>query len=159
MVILIKKANNYFTSHCRLNVTIAFTSHFMSHHLLILHHTKYFINLVFKDGIKATRLLKFIVNMLNFILNTIINKAVWISLSFVRLKQSMGKTEKNQLQSGHPTKCTFGKSFGSKITTLQTIRPCTKPNQLNSGSNLCKSTFSIEFCMFVATAWTMDYLT
>ena len=70
------------------------------------------------------------------------------------LKQSMGKTGKNQLQNGHPTKYTFGKPFGSKISNPHTIRPCTKSNQSNSGSNLGKPTFGIKFCTFTATSRT-----
>ena len=54
---------------------VAFTLYFMSH-FFILHHTIYCINVVFKDGIKCTGLLKFILNMLNCILSTIANKAV-----------------------------------------------------------------------------------
>ena len=56
--------------------TLCFTSHFYFTSHFILHHTIYFINLVFKDGIKGTRLLKFILNMLHFILSAITSKAV-----------------------------------------------------------------------------------
>ena len=102
-----------FTSHFLFSITFYFTSHYIC------------INVVFKDGIKGTGLLKIHSQHAKLYFEYHYEQSSLSQFEFCNAETKHGK---NQLRNDHPTKHTFGKPFGPKISTSHSVRSRTKPN-------------------------------